>query len=70
MMRVFEEVGGQVTITRPESQPESVSATGEVRKLLMICRDAMTRKKLQEALLLKGEENFRKLYLVPALKAG
>jgi len=30
----------------------------------------MTRKKLQESLLLRGEENFRKLYLVPALEAG
>ena len=30
----------------------------------------MTRRKLQAALSLKGEENFRKLYLVPALEAG
>lgn len=44
--------------------------TGEVRKLLMVCHEAMTRKQLQEALLLKGEENFRNLYLVPALDDG
>ena len=36
----------------------------------MVCRDVMTRKELQENLYLKGEENFRKLYLVPALEAG
>jgi len=65
--RAFEAVGGK---TRPESVSATGEVTGEVRKLLMICRDAMTRKRLQEALSLKGEENFRKLYLVPALETG
>lgn len=30
----------------------------------------MTRKELQESLALKGEDNFRKLYLTPALALG
>ena len=30
----------------------------------------MTRKELQRALELKGEDNFRKLYLTPALESG
>ena len=30
----------------------------------------MTRKELQEILQLKGERNFRDLYLIPALEAG
>ena len=58
--KAFEAVGGIVT----------GEVTGEVKKLLMVCRDVMTRKELQENLYLKGEENFRKLYLVPALEAG
>jgi len=44
--------------------------TGEVRKLVGVCLGPMTRNELQAALKLKGEENFRKLYLVPALDAG
>ncbi len=43
---------------------------GEVQKLILVCRDALSRKALQAALSLKGEENFRTLYLVPALAAG
>ena len=30
----------------------------------------MTRREMREALLLKGDDNFRRLYLVPALEAG
>ena len=58
--RAFESVGGKAT----------GEVTGEVRKLVLVCRQPMTRRKLQAALSLKGEENFRKLYLVPALEAG
>ena len=66
--RAFAAVGGQVT---GEAAGEVAGeVTGEVRKLVSVCRDAMTRKNLQESLLLRGEENFRKLYLVPALEAG
>lgn len=66
--RAFEAVGGE--IAGEVAGEVTGEVTGEVRKLLMVCRNAMTRKKLQEALALKGEENFRKLYLVPALEAG
>lgn len=30
----------------------------------------MSRRELREALLLKGDDNFRRLYLLPALEAG
>ena len=58
--RAFEAVGGKVT----------GEVTGEVLLLLRVFKEDMTRKELQDALSLKGEENFRALYLVPALKAG
>ena len=44
--------------------------TGEVGKLVMACHGEMDRKTLQAALGLKGQENFRKRYLAPALAAG
>jgi len=44
--------------------------TGEVAKLLLICHGEMSRKALRESLHLKGDDNFRRLYLVPALDAG
>lgn len=66
--RAFAAVGGQVT--GEVAGEVTGEVTGEVRKLVSVCRDAMTRKKLQVSLLLRGEENFRKLYLVPALEAG
>ena len=44
--------------------------TGEVAKLLLACRHPMSRRELREALLLKGDDNFRRLYLLPALEAG
>lgn len=43
--------------------------TGEVAKLIRACREPMRRAELQTALRLKSQENFRKLYLVPALEA-
>ena len=51
----------------PGGRPE---VTGEVRSLLSVCRGSMTRRELQNALALKVEENFRMLYLSPALEAG
>ena len=36
----------------------------------MVCDDELTRRELQGRLKLKGEENFRNLYLMPALNAG
>jgi len=62
--------------------PDSTLLTGEVRgevggevrsevkRLLLVCQGAMTRRELRDSLLLKGDENFRRLYLVPALEAG
>ena len=44
--------------------------TGEVSKLLLACRHAMSRRELRDALSLKGDDNFRRLYLLPALDAG
>jgi hypothetical protein len=44
--------------------------TGEVERLILVCHGELDRKALQAALALKSEENFRKLYLVPALAAG
>jgi ATP-dependent DNA helicase RecG len=44
--------------------------TGEVRKILLVCRGEMSRRQLQEVLSLKSEENFRQLYLMPALLSG
>ena len=44
--------------------------TREVKRLLGACLEEVSRRQLQKALGLKGEENFRKLYLEPAMKAG
>lgn len=62
------EVGGQVTGQVAGEVTGEVA--GEVKKLLMVCQGAMTRKELQNTLMLKGEDNFRKLYLIPALESG
>ena len=43
--------------------------TGEVVKLLWVCQGEMTRRDLQKALLLKGQDHFRRMYLLPALEA-
>ncbi len=42
---------------------------GEVVKLLWVCQGEMTRRDLQKALLLKGQDHFRRMYLLPALEA-
>jgi len=54
--------GGGLEVTR--------EVTREVRSLLNVCRGSMTRRELQNALALKAEENFRMLYLTPALESG
>jgi hypothetical protein len=43
---------------------------GEVAKLVLICQGEMSRQELREGLHLKGDDNFRRLYLMPALEAG
>ena len=50
--------------------PPTGEVAGEVAKLLLVCRGTMTRKQMREMLLLKGDDNFRQLYLTPALAAG
>lgn len=59
-LSVAAEVAGEVT----------GEVTGEVERLILVCHGELDRKALQAALALKSEENFRKLYLVPALAAG
>ena len=43
---------------------------GEVTRLLLVCQGEITRRQMQARLSLKGDDNFRRLYLVPALEAG
>ena len=61
---------GLVITLRRKAGEVTGEVTGEVQKLILVCRVALSRKALQEALSLKGEENFRTLYLVPALTAA
>jgi ATP-dependent DNA helicase RecG len=63
-----EQVTGQVT--GQVAGEVTGEVTGEVKKLLMTCREAMSRTALQKILRLTGADNFRRLYLVPALEAG
>lgn len=57
-------------LTAPVTGEVAGEVTGEVGKLLKICQGTMSRRELRETLLLKGEDNFRQLYLVPAMEAG
>jgi predicted HTH transcriptional regulator len=63
----FEAVGG---LTGEVAGEVTGEVAGEVGKLLLVCEGAMSRRQLQDALSLKGEENFRNLYLIPALELG
>ncbi|WP_420792936.1 Fic family protein [Lentisphaera marina] len=56
----FLEETGQVTY----------QVTGQVKKLLKLCKNDMSRKELMSKLKLKGRDNFNKLYLKPALLQG
>ena len=65
----------RIVIKTPEFEqatgtPIPWEVTGEVKRLLNACRSEMSRRQLQDALGLKGEENFRKLYLEPAMETG
>ncbi len=65
----------RIVIKTPEFEkakdtPISLEVTGEVKRLLNACRSELSRRQLQDALGLKGEENFRNLYLEPAMKSG
>ena len=57
---VTSEVAGEVTS----------EVTGEVARLLRACSGPMSRRELRERLALKSDDNFRQLYLVPALTGG
>jgi ATP-dependent DNA helicase RecG len=73
-----EEAGSVFVIFAPATPGGGPEVTGEVtgevtrevRRLLGVCRGSMTRRELQDALALKAEENFRMLYLTPALESG
>jgi len=44
--------------------------TGEVQRLLKVINGELSRVEIQQALNLKHEDHFRKVYLSPAIKAG
>jgi ATP-dependent DNA helicase RecG len=62
--------GGGPEVTGEVTREVAGDVTREVRSLLNVCRGSMTRRELQNALALKAEENFRILYLTPALESG
>ncbi|MCX5797949.1 MAG: transcriptional regulator, partial [Elusimicrobia bacterium] len=73
----FELNGGFLVTLRRKPAPAPPAAgdaagqvTKEVMQLLKACKKEMTRQELQDSLGLKAEENFRQLYLVPALANG
>jgi ATP-dependent DNA helicase RecG len=49
---------------------ETPQVTPQVDRLLRVCEGDLLREELQQRLGLRDRENFRNLYLVPALKAG
>lgn len=55
---------------RPESSTGAGEVAGEVGRLLLVVDGELSRSVLQQRLGLKGEANFRRLYLEPALEAG
>jgi len=65
--KAFDAVGRDATLVAGEVTGE---VAGEVARLLLVCHAEMTRREMQETLRLKGDDNFRRLYLVPALAAG
>ena len=77
--KAFDAVGRDATLAAGEVTGEVTGevagevtgeVTGEVARLLLVCHGEMTRREMREMLLLKGDDNFRRLYLVPALEAG
>ena len=63
------EVAGSAADERAMSQVTR-EVTREVHRLLSACRGSMARRELQDALAPKAQENFRALYLAPALEDG
>jgi len=66
------EVTGEVAgeVTGEVAGEVTGEVAGEVAKLVLICQGEMSRQELREGLHLKGDDNFRRLYLLPALEAG
>lgn len=64
--------GFQVIIRRNLAAAGEVAGqvTGEVARLPLVVDGELSRTALQQRLHLKGEANFRRLYLTPALEAG
>lgn len=63
-------------ITLPSAKRMSTSkiitpqVTPQVKELLKVFKEVHSRSELQEQLLLTDRENFRKVYLLPAIEAG
>lgn len=55
------------SLSAPEVTPH---VTPEVRKMLSILKGAMSRKEIQQILVLKDEKHFRTAYQQPAIAAG
>lgn len=51
-----------------ENKHASPQVTPQVKQLILIIEDEMTREELQQILRLRDRENFRKLYIVEALE--
>jgi ATP-dependent DNA helicase RecG len=67
----FEEVtrGFRVTVYCHRTKIEKGKVAGEVRRLLSLCREPISRRELMVKLGLRHEDHFRKAYLIPALEA-
>ena len=63
------QAGGQEPRPVPPAPP-APTVPDETKRLLMACQGEMTREQLQKELHLSSQENFRKLYLLPALQNG
>ena len=48
----------------------TLEVTPEVKRLLPLCVEPLSRRELQERLSLRDEEHFRTAYLLPALASG
>ena len=56
-----------LSLPTPQVNPQ---VTLQVEKLLLACRQPLTREELQRSLGLGDREHFRKVYLLPAVKSG
>ena len=47
---------------------QKLQVTGQVKQLILLCDNELSRSELMNLVQLKGRDNFEKLYLQPALK--